>query len=188
MAIAVHQSRHHVVHRPPWVRQRGDESNAALGLVVVLLLTVGITGTLLAWQVLDVSLPRTLGPSFSSAAPNRPTDGAAPAMKLPLAAPPTAESAVPVDDASAAPAPVVSDPAPPEPPALDVGARARVANTDGLGVVLYAAPRDNARQPAGLLEGTPVTVLEHSVDAWARVQSASKQTGWVRAQYLIPAE
>ena len=188
MAIAVHQSRHHVVHRPPWVRQRGDESNAALGLVVVLLLTIGITGMLLSWQVLDVSLPRTVGPSFSSAAPNRPTDGAAPAIEHPLAATPAEVSAAPADDAPAAPAPVMSDPAPPEPPALAAGARATVANTDGMGVVLYAAPRDNARQPAGLLEGTPVTVLERSGDAWARVQSASKQAGWVRAQYLVPAE
>ena len=49
---------------------------------------------------------------------------------------------------------------------MAVGTRAKVANTDGLGVVLYAAPRDNARQPAGLLEGTPVTVLERSGDEW----------------------
>jgi hypothetical protein len=186
MAIAVHQSRDHVVHRPPWVRQRGDESNAALGLVLVLLLTIGITGVLLSWQILDVSLPRSLGPSLSRATPDRPTDGAAPTMKLSLAAPADEVAAAPADEAPAAP--VASDPAPPEPPALAVGALARVANTDGMGVVLYAAPRDNARQPAGLLEGVPVTVLERSGDAWARVQSPSKQAGWVRAQYLVPAE
>lgn len=185
MAVAVSERPRHVVHRPPWVRQRGDESNAALGLVVVLLLTIGITGMLLSWQVLDVSLPRTLSPASSTAALDRPADGAAPAMKLPLAAPADEVSAAPVADAPAAPAPVAHDPAP---PALDAGARARVANTDGLGVVFYAAPRDNARQPAGLLEGRVVTVLERSGDEWARVQSDAKQSGWVRAQYLVPAE
>ena len=71
-----------------------------------------------------------------------------------------------------------------EPAALAVGARARVANTDTMGVVFYAAPRDGTRQPAGLLEGTMVTVLEHSGEEWARVQSDSKKSGWVRAQYL----
>ena len=33
-----------------------------------------------------------------------------------------------------------------------------------------------------------VTVLERSGDEWARVQSDSKKAGWVRAQYLVPAE
>jgi hypothetical protein len=178
MAIAVHQSRHHVAHRPPWVRQRESESNAALGLVVVLLLTIGITGLLLSWQVLDVSVPRSLIPSFAPVVPVRPSDGATPLMQVPLNAP-----------AERAPsAPVANQPAAADPAALAVGAAARVANTDGLGVVLYAAPRDNARQPAGLLEGASVTVLERAGDEWARVQSPSKQTGWVRAQYLVPAE
>ena len=186
MAIAVRQDRHHVVHRPPWVRQRGNESNTALGLVVVVLLTVGITGLLLSWQVLDVSIPRTLARSFARATPVRPTDGAAPAKKEPRSAP--------APEATAAPALVSTEPAgpaeptPPEAVALTVGARARVANTDGLGVVLYAAPRDNARQPAGLLEGRVVTVLERSGDEWARVQSDAKQSGWVRAAYLVPSE
>jgi hypothetical protein len=72
------------------------------------------------------------------------------------------------------------------PQALAVGGRARVANTDGLGVVFYSAPRANARMPAGLLEGTAVTVLELADSEWARVQSDSKKTGWVRVTYLAP--
>ena len=55
-------------------------------------------------------------------------------------------------------------------------------------MVFYAAPRDNARQPAGLLEGTTVTVLEVSGEEWARVQSDAKKSGWVRVAYLAPVE
>jgi Bacterial SH3 domain len=104
---------------------------------------------------------------------------AEPALAEPLA-PPTE---------GAQPPPAAEDAQPaPESHELAVGGRARVANTDNLGVVLYAAPRDGARQPAGLLEGTSVTVLERSGEEWARVQSDSKKAGWVRAQYLVPAE
>jgi hypothetical protein len=184
MAIAIHTNRRHVTHRPPMMRARPAESNAALPLVMVVLLTIGITGLLLSSQILEISVPRSLIPTWQRAAPSRPTEGATPVAKTATttmekstespAAPPA-----PVD-ASAQPASVT--------PALAAGARARVANTDNRGVVFYAAPRDNARQPAGLLEGTTVTVLEVSGEEWARVQSDAKKSGWVRAAYLAPVE
>ena len=78
MAIAVHAGRRHVTHRPPWVRRRTAGPDAALPLILVMLLTVGITGLVLASQTVQISLPRTLVPTFHPAAPVRPTDGAAP--------------------------------------------------------------------------------------------------------------
>ena len=76
-------------------------------------------------------------------------------------------------------------------PALNptpVADRFRVANTDGLGLVLYTAPRRDARVPRGLLEGTHVTVLERVGSEWARVRADNGQEGWVSAAYLDPAE
>ena len=182
MAIAVHAGRRHVTHRPPWGRHRTAGADAALPLVVVMLLTIGVTALVLSSQLVQVSLPRTLVPAFQPAAPGRPVDGATPVAKWSPSSPnvePAAAPPVPAAEAASAPS---------EPAALAVGARARVANTDNLGVVFYAAPRDGARQPAGLLEGTMVTVLERSDPEWARVQADSKKSGWVRAQYLAPAE
>lgn len=186
MAIAVRVGRRHVTHRPPWVRRRTDGTDAALPLVLVMLLTIGVTGLVLSSQMLEISLPRTLVPTFHPAAPSRPVDGATPVAKL---SPSTAavEPVAAVPPALQAPAAEAAS-APSKPLALAVGARARVANTDNLGVVFYAAPRDGARQPAGLLEGTTVTVLERSGQEWARVQADSKKSGWVHAQYLAPAE
>jgi Bacterial SH3 domain len=182
VAVAIRSGRRQVTHRPLWVRPHEPESNAALPLIVVVLLTVGVTAWLLSSQMLEVSLPRNVIPKLPPAVPSRPTEGAARMSRIALSA--TAEPAL-----AAQPAPVAEDAQPaPEPHELAVGGRARVANTDNLGVVLYAAPRDGARQPAGLLEGTAVTVLERSGEEWARVQSDSKKAGWVRAQYLVPAE
>jgi hypothetical protein len=75
-----------------------------------------------------------------------------------------------------------------QPPA-DGRERARVANTDGVGVVLRSGPRLDARTPRGLLEGTQVTILERSGADWARVRAESSGLeGWVPSQYLAPAE
>lgn len=184
MAIAVRTNRRHVVHRPPLVRQRGAESSAALSVIVVVLLTLGVTSVLLSSQLLDVSVPRGLLPSFGVKTPTRPADGAAPVTTVATTSDHAADAAAsPNEETTPAPATPSSDGS-----ALAVGARARVANTDNLGVVFYAAPRDNARQPAGLMEGMPVTVLELAGTDWARVQSDSKKTGWVRTAYLAPAE
>lgn len=64
--------------------------------------------------------------------------------------------------------------------------RARVVGTGGRGVILYSAPRQGARMPAGILEGTVVSVLGTSGGEWTQVQGAGK-TGWVRSEYLAPA-
>jgi len=181
MAIAVHAGRRHLTQRPPWVRQRSTGGDTALPLLLVIALTIGITALVLSSHWLDISLPRNVIPAYHPAAPSRPADGATPVAKV-------SPSSAKVDAAPAAPAPAERDEPAKQPAALAVGARARVANTDNMGVVYYAAPRDGARQPAGLLEGTMVTVLERSGEEWARVQSDAKKSGWVRAQYLTPAE
>ena len=93
------------------------------------------------------------------------------------------------DPAVTSPAPVAEiTPRDSAPRGLAVGAQARVVNTDGLGVVFYAAPRDDARLPAGLLEGTVITVLELSGEGWARVQSTGQKAGWVHIAYLTLAD
>jgi hypothetical protein len=196
VAVAIRSGRRQVTHRPLWVRPHEPESNAALPLIVVVLLTVGVTAWLLSSQMLEVSLPRDVIPRLPPSVPSRPTEGAARMSRIALSA--TTEPALAAEPAPATEAaqpnaedaqPVAEEAQPaPESHELAIGGRARVANTDNLGVVLYAAPRDGARQPAGLLEGTAVTVLERSGEEWARVQSDSKKAGWVRAQYLVPAE
>lgn len=181
MAIAVRSGRPHVTHRPPWVRRRASEADAALPLVAVMLFSVVAMGLVVTSQLVDISLPRGLVPTFHPAAPSRPVDGATPVAKLSLSTTPLEASTATSPSLDGVAAPTTQQ-------ALEVGARARVANTDNLGVVFYAAPRDGTRQPAGLLEGTVVTVLERAGDQWARVQSDAKKSGWVRAQYLVPTE
>jgi hypothetical protein len=66
------------------------------------------------------------------------------------------------------------------------GRRARIVRTGGRGVVLYSSPRQGARLPAGILEGAIVSVLETSGAEWTRVQGGG-QTGWVRSEFLGPA-
>ena len=73
--------------------------------------------------------------------------------------------------------------------AADGNGRARVANTDGVGVVLRSEPRLDARTPRGLPDGAQVTVLERSGADWARVRAESSGLeGWVPSQYLAPAD
>ena len=181
MAIAVHAGRRRVTHRPPMLRRRSGESDAPLPLVAVMLFTMVAMGLVVTSHLMDISLPRSLVPTFHPAAPSRPVDGATPVAQLSVSTSKLDAATQPESSAEEGSAAATQ-------PALDVGARARVANTDNMGVVFYAAPRDNARQPAGLLEGTVVTVLERSGDEWARVQTDSKKSGWMRAQYLVSAE
>src|SRR6187401_2738286 len=129
MAIAVHAGRRHVTHRPPWVRRRTAGPDAALPLIVVMLLTIGITALVLSSQMVEISLPRSLVPQFHPAGPTRPVDGATPVAKLSLN---TAAAVSPGQAAPAAPAAESVEP-PSNPAALAVGARARVANTDNMG-------------------------------------------------------
>lgn len=193
MAVAVRANRRRVSHRPPWIRQRDAEPGAGLALGMMALLIVSIGVILVSGQLLQVTIPPFLAHVADPTLPTRPLDGATPVPKLTAAAlsanPVTL--AAPVDEPAAmsepAPPPAAAAQAPASPQQLAVGSRARIANTDGVGVVLYSAPRPNARQPAGLMEGTTVTVLERVDTEWARVQADNRQAGWIHAEFLAPA-
>src|SRR5215212_2020489 len=166
MAIAV-RSEHprHVRHRPPLIRQHGNEPGAGLALMMVALVIVGIATVGLSGRLIQVSIPRVFASSSQPPGASRPVDGAVPVTRGFSAAALSIKPTVAVDAAQAEPAPpeAVEAPADPSAPAEDVlavGGHAKVVNTGGQGGVLYAAPRPSGRQPAGLLEGTVVTVLE----------------------------
>jgi hypothetical protein len=178
MAIAIEPRRRAVAHRPR-VQRRMNQPESALPLVLLVVVIVVASGLVMTGHLFTFSVPRSLIPTMHPAAPNRPADGAVPVTKLSL----TTTAVGQTDETSDAIEKVAGTT-----DRLAVGARARVANTDNQGVVLYAAPRDNARQPAGLLEGTAVSVMELSGSEWARVQTDAKKSGWVRASYLSLTE
>jgi len=186
MATTVDSGRRHGRHRSPWRRPRTTEPESALPFILVVLLAVGTAWLLPTSQLLEITVPRSLIPKARPATLSRPFQGTTPVTAIsaaPMMEGPTESSAVTPET------PVVETiPLTPESRGLAVGAQARIANTDGLGVVLYAAPRDGARLPAGLLEGTMITVLELSREDWARVQFDGRKTGWVRVAYLTPAD
>jgi uncharacterized protein YgiM (DUF1202 family) len=64
----------------------------------------------------------------------------------------------------------------------------RIVNTDGLGVVLRTAPRDDARVPRGLSATARVTVLGREGDQWVHVRGENGLEGWVPTRYLAPAD
>jgi hypothetical protein len=178
------------------MRQREAEAGTgvALGIVIVAVLAIGIAALILSGQIVQVTVPHVIGQIVGPAPASRPVEGVVSGTRLTaaaLAATPhnaamdrSEEAAAPGPDAATA---TTDETAAPTAGSLAVGARARVANTDGMGVVLYAAPRAGARQPAGLLEGTLVTVLDLSGSEWARVQADNRQAGWIHATYLTPA-
>jgi uncharacterized protein YgiM (DUF1202 family) len=61
-----------------------------------------------------------------------------------------------------------------------------ISHTDGVGVVLRNSPNDADRTTSGLMDGTPVTILERSGGAWLHVRADNGRTGWVPAQYVAP--
>jgi hypothetical protein len=158
-----------------------------MALVATALLVI-----LFAGRSVQVSIPRFLVHVVDPAQPSRPIDGAAPVTTLSTAVLParSINLSAPAAASATAPPPAADESVTQTlaaPQTLAVGSRARVANTDGVGVVLYAAPRPSARQPAGLLEGMSVTVLELADSEWARVQADNRQTGWIHAEFLAPA-
>lgn len=186
MATTVDSGRRHSRHPPPRRRPGTTEPDSALPFILVVLLAVGAAWLLLSSQMLEITIPRSLIPKARPATPSQPIQGKTPVTAM-SAAPMTEE---PTESPAVTPPTPVAETTPltPESRGLAVGAQARVANTDGLGVVFYAAPRDGARLPAGLLEGTVITVLELSGEDWARVQSDGRKTGWVRVAYLTPTD
>jgi SH3-like domain-containing protein len=73
-------------------------------------------------------------------------------------------------------------------PSPHPGETARVAHTDGQGVVLRTAPRDDARVPRGLLEGARVTVIEQPEGDWAHVRGETGLEGWIPIEFLAPSD
>lgn len=98
------------------------------------------------------------------------------ATLVPTAAP--AATAVPRATTVATPAATV---------VAGTGKRFRIIGTGGRGVVMYSAPREGARLPAGVLEGAVVSVLETAPGGWTRISADGGRTGWVRSQFLGPA-
>ena len=186
MATTVDSGRRPGRHRPPWRRPRTTEPDSALPFILVVLLAAGAAWLLLSSQLLEITVPRSLIPKERPATLSRPIQGTTPVSTM-SAAPPMEEPTE--GPAVTPPAPAAeATPLTPESRGLAVGAQARIANTDGLGVVFHAAPRAGARLPAGLLEGTMTIVLELSGEDWARVQSDGRKIGWVHVAYLALAD
>jgi len=70
----------------------------------------------------------------------------------------------------------------------NAGVRATIGRTDGIGVVLRNSPNDADRTHSGLMDGTPVTLLEFSGSDWAQVRADNGLTGWVPIRYVMPAQ
>ena len=167
MAIAVHRSQHRVVHRPAWVRRRGAEPDAVLAGLMLTLLLGGVVVLVAALDLSVSARPISPGSWFSRTTPSRPVEGATVAAST--------LSTTPSGVSLSAPSPTEAE--------GTVGAESngrglgalrwecspRVAHTEGLGVVLHAAPTSSARLPAGFLEGARVTVIEMAGTGSARV-------------------
>jgi hypothetical protein len=170
------------------MRQQASESSSLLAILMLALLTVGIVTVLMSFQAVQTVVLGDLMAMVQRSAPTRPTDGAMPPERAARLALKEASSVVPAETAdSASGTTVLMAQAAAEAPVnagFAVGQRARIAHTDGQGVVLHASPSQSSRRPAGLLEGTAVTVLERSGNEWVRVQSDSKQAGWISTEYL----
>jgi SH3-like domain-containing protein len=67
------------------------------------------------------------------------------------------------------------------------GERMRVANTDGVGVVLRTSPRDEDKTTRGLMDGASVSVLERTGSDWVHVHADNGQDGWIPTRYVVPA-
>lgn len=70
---------------------------------------------------------------------------------------------------------------------MQPGERRRVANTEGLGVALRAAPGGDRQPGKGYDEGATVTVLEQRGE-WALIHGDDGREGWVLAATLVPQE
>jgi hypothetical protein len=92
------------------------------------------------------------------------------------------------EPATPIPPPVPTTPPPPSPMPAPREAWRLVAHTDGLGLVLRPAPAASTRI-RNLPEGTRVRVTGAAVSraghAWLPVETATGQTGWAAAEYLV---
>ena len=183
-------NRHQCRARPPLVdgRPRFDDrgrNNASMSLVGLGIVLVGSLIALWWTAGVQVDLSALRGPAafLNYRDADRPTTHAGAASDAPGArlVPEVQKRALapPVIDSLSVPTPVI-------PAAGDE--RMRISHTEGLGVALRNAPRLDAREPRGLLEGALVTVLQRQESDWVRVRGDAGQEGWVPAQYLLPVQ
>ena len=164
--------------RAAWTGNDATEGQAASDRVV--------SEESIAEHDLAVVAPRLLPTGESAgdaAAPDEADVAVAPAVPAATLVPTAGPPATAVPRATAAATPVAT---PAATTIAGAGRRARVVKTSGRGVVLYSSPRQGARLPAGILEGAVVSILETSGAEWTRVQGTG-QTGWVRSEFLGPA-
>ena len=148
---------------------------SAVALVAFVVFAVAITPRLLD-QVRALSLPQVLG------LPARATPTLLPAEGAPTPAP--------------TPLPIVDTPEPtPVPPtATPEPEYVAIGNTAGDNVSLREAPRSDARRLIALRPRTVLRVIGADVEAdgklWRNVSMTGGDmlTGWVMAQYLVPAD
>lgn len=208
MAITLQPYHRPATLRTPLVRRQPTEPTGVLAGLMLTLVLFGVTTALLVTQaagtpVARASAPEPLAIFQSKTMVASSSQAQEPAPEAVVSAEATAAGGVapvgePAPAAEAAPDPMVAQagsqagPVTPEPPVpsdgLAAGAQARVANTDGMGVVLHDAPRKGARRPSGLLEGAKVTVLGMSGGEWVQVRAAGRPDGWVPAAYLAPID
>lgn len=183
MVMAIRMSRHHAP-RPPWMHRRDPPHDTLLAAFMVVLIVATLSSMALSEQRFEVTLPRDLAATFRRSVPTRPVEGATPVANR--------VDATTIQQRTVAPqVPITETPSVgtgSSAPLLAVGTRARIVKTDGVGVILCAATRADARTPAGLLRGTTVTVLELAGGEWALVRSATQQTGWVPTTFFAPID
>jgi SH3-like domain-containing protein len=116
-------------------------------------------------------------------------DGEAPSIVAGAAATPGALSSTVLGSTQAGRANALGTPT--SAPALSAlassGERMRVANTDGVGVVLRKSPHDEDKTTRGLMDGASVSVLERTGSDWVHVHADNGQDGWIPTRYVVPA-
>jgi len=168
-------------------RLRSNDRRDSSASMSLLGLGLALAGALIAlWWApagqIDLSLWRVPASFLNFQHANRPT-----AVQVMRTVVPIGSVAVlPPATSTASAAPASGSPPPTRRAAADE--RWLIAHTDGLGVVLRSAARQDAREPRGLAEGTLVTVLERREPEWVRVRDATGREGWVPAQYVLPQE
>ena len=183
----------HTQHRPYHpVWRRPDESHETRDRAAILAVLAGgiVAGLIVAWSMSagpsisgQFDLTRLQGSEqaerkLSGHQPCAPGTGACTPVKPVKSAVDPASEAASVADGSARP-----EIAPQDAPESDT---AIVSDTDGVGVVLRASPRDDDWTPRGFMDGTEVTVLERLDGDWARVRGDNGQEGWVPARFIKP--
>lgn len=186
MALAAPPISRHIPTRRIGAHEEMSRVSAFLMLSLVIVGLAGLTMVVQAAQAPSVRADRparAISPSVGAPPapqPSAPSANEQPAQlvtTIPAAPPETAPSTASASTQAQVAAGAADAP-------LTVGTAARVVNTDGLGVILYGAPRSGARTPRGLLEGARVTVIEASGPDWARVRAPNGLDGWVPARYV----